>query len=126
MKNKFKTIQLFILLLFVLLLSSCYYDVEETVIPEDTVISFTLDIQPIFTENCILCHPGLIPEPDLTIGNSYDAIINGKYIIPEDLETSTLYQKFLGNPTIMPPSGSLPTYDINLVKTWIEQGALNN
>lgn len=113
--------------ILMLFLSGCYYDesVEETTPPND-VVSFALDIQPIFTSNCISCHPVLISPPDLTTGNSYNSITNTIYIVANDLEASMLYQKLLGNPNIMPPSGSLPAGEIDLIKKWIEQGALNN
>jgi len=115
------------ILLFLLSLVSCFYDegISE-VIPEDSVISYSLDIQPIFDNNCTLCHPLITANPDLTKINSYDAITSDNYIVPEDLDASLLYQKLIGNPNVMPPSGPLPKKEIDLVKTWIEQGALNN
>lgn len=110
---------------FILALSGCYYDkIEEGTIPQQ--VSFTTDIQPIFNTNCTSCHPTLVSPPDLSSGNSYNSITNGDYIIGNDLDGSTLYQRLLGNPSIMPPSGSLSASEINLVKNWIEQGALNN
>jgi hypothetical protein len=112
--------------ILMLFLSGCYYDVGvEEITSSDTVVSFALDIQPILTTNCTTCHP-VLRSPDLTVGNSYNAITNGSYIVPNDLEASVLYQKLLGNPSVMPPSGALPLAKINLVKSWIEQGALNN
>ena len=103
----------------------CYYD-EPAEIDPDKVVSYSADIQPIFNASCIACHPLLQSPPDLTLGNSYISIISNDLIIPNDLEGSVLYQRLLGNPTIMPSSGSLPSSEINLVKIWIEQGALNN
>ncbi len=117
-------------LILLLSLSSCYYD-EEVVIPEvvlDPVedVSFANEIQPIFTEFCAACHPGVAP-PDLTEGNSYAAIINGD-IVPNDLIASLLYQTLITTDSneLMPPGGALSNEDINLVKSWIEQGALDN
>jgi len=117
-------------LILLLSLSSCYYD-EEVVIPEVVLdpiedVSFANEIQPIFTEFCAACHPNAAP-PDLTAGNSYAAIINGD-IVPFDLNASSLYQTLITTDAseLMPPSGSLSDEDINLVKSWIEQGALDN
>jgi hypothetical protein len=111
--------------ILMLFLWGCYYDVGlEEITSPDTVVSFALDIQPILT-NCTTCHP-VLRLPDLTVGNSYNAITNGSYIVPNDLEASVLYQRLLGNPSIMPPSGALTSAKINLIKSWIEQGALNN
>lgn len=117
--------QLAILVLF-MMLYSCYYDVVSDDSDPEGVISFSQDIQPIFDSHCISCHPSISPNPDLTEGNSYNSINNGIYIIPEEPETSLLYQRMLGNPGIMPPSGRLSDPDIALVRVWIEQGALNN
>jgi len=115
--------------ILMLSLSSCYYDeVVEVVIaddPVDEVISFENDIQPIFTTNCASCHPAFA-DPDLTVGNSYSAITDGIYIVPEDLEASLLYQTLLWEVSPMPIVEQLPASEINLVKIWIEQGALDN
>jgi hypothetical protein len=110
-------------------LSSCYYDevIDEVIAddPVDEVISFSTDIQPIFTASCASCHPSFAP-PDLTAGNSYSAITDGTYIVPEDLDASLLYQTLLWEVSPMPISEQLPASETNLVKLWIEQGALDN
>ena len=127
MKEIAKSIPRVTMTILMLFLTSCYYDsIVEEQIPPDEIVSFSLDIQPIFTNNCIECHPVIEAVPDLTEGNSYNSITNGIYIVPDSLDTSLLYQRLLGNPTIMPPSGALPFSDISLFKRWIEQGAQNN
>ena len=110
-----------------LVVSGCFYDegLPEDISPEENV-SFELDIQPIFTTNCASCHPAVISSPDLTEGNSYNSITNGVYIVPNNTDASVLYQRILGNPSIMPPNGSLPSSEIELIRIWIEQGALDN
>ena len=114
-------------LILLLSLSSCYYDEEIVVpeLPEGEVVSFAEDIQPIFTANCASCHP-VFADPDLTVGNSYTAITNGVYIVPEDLEASLLYQTLLWEVSPMPIVEQLPASEINFVRIWIEQGALDN
>lgn len=126
MKKTLKLISQAAVTILMLFLSGCFYDegLPET-LPDNIVVSFALDIQPILTTNCTSCHP-VIVFPDLTEGNSYNAITNGIYIVPNDPNASVLFQKLLGNPNVMPPSGALPASEINLVKRWIEQGALNN
>jgi|SRR5665811_1240468 len=125
MNKILKLISKVVLTMLMLFLSGCFYDEDLAEASPDNV-SFELDIQPIFTSHCTSCHPTLVSSPDLTVGNSYNSITNGVYIIANDLDASVLYQRLLGNPSIMPPSGSLPASEINLVKSWIEQGALNN
>lgn len=118
-------------LILLLSLSSCYYD-EEIVIPEEVLepvedVSFANEIQPIFNEFCVACHP-TVAAPDLTEGNSFNAITitDPNLVIPNDADGSELYQRLIGIGDLMPPSGSLSDADINLVKSWIEQGAKNN
>ena len=114
-------------LITLITLNGCFYDEGITEpIPEETIISYSLDIQPLFNTHCISCHPLIATNPDLTKDNSYEAITSDNYIVPNNLEASILYQKLMGKPDIMPPSGPLPQKDIDLVKKWIEQGALNN
>ncbi len=127
MKNKLKSISKAGVLIFLLSLNSCYYNEIIDDIPLDDVkdISFATDIQPIFTNSCASCHPNSAP-PDLTVGNSWIAIMDGNYIVPNDIGASLLYQTMIGNGNIMPPNGGLPSSEINLVKNWIEQGALDN
>ncbi len=113
-------------MLLCLLPLSCYYDQGEEFDPVDIAVSFKTDIQPIFNRNCILCHPAINPSPDLSEGNSYQSLLNRNLVKANDLNASALYQRLLGNPSIMPPSGGLPESDINLFRNWIEQGALDN
>ena len=111
-------------LMLMLSLTGCYYDevIEIAPLPPGTEVSFANDIQPIFTQSCIVCHGGSI-SPDLREGNSYDVIVNGVFIVPNDIDASVLYQRLIGNGNIMPPGNPLTTTKINLVKSWIEDGA---
>jgi len=127
MTKKNYVLRTLVVLSSTLIISGCYYDeVVEEIILEDTIVSFSAEIQPIFNTNCTSCHPLIVAAPNLTEDKSYDAILMGNYIVSKDLEASILYQRLLGQPTIMPPSGSLPKNKIELIKRWIEQGALNN
>lgn len=128
MKKNLKLLGKAAVLILLLSLNSCYYnEILEDISPPDIVndVSFAIDIQPIFTTSCASCHPSTAP-PDLTAGNSWIAIIDGDYVVPNDLGASPLYQRMIGNGNLMPPSGSLPASEINSVKNWIEQGVLDN
>jgi hypothetical protein len=131
MKKILKLISKAAILILILALSGCYYDeiVEEFVpdIPDDVVVSYELDVQPIFTASCASCHP-TIADPDLTAGSSYSSIINGGYIVPEDPDASILYQTLITTNAqeLMPPSAALPASDIKIIETWIKQGAEDN
>jgi len=124
MKKTVKLISKAAVLMLMLSLTGCYYD-EVVPLPPDYEASFANDIQPIFTQNCASCHGGN-QEPDLREGSAYAEIVNGEFIVPNDIEASVLYQRLVGNGALMPIGNSLSTTKINLVKSWIENGALNN
>jgi mono/diheme cytochrome c family protein len=91
--------------------------------------SFAGDVVPILEANCIFCH-GTMGGWDAT---TYETVIhsgnNGPVVIPGDSEASLLIEKLLGTQTeggIMPPGGSLPESDIQLIIDWIDSGAQDN
>lgn len=129
MKKRIRILGLGFSFILILSLTSCYYDevLEDiTPTPNDDV-SFAADIQPIFNQHCASCHNGGL-DPDLREGTSYNfiTVIDPNQVVPGDADGSELYQRLIGVGNIMPPSGSLSNTDINLVKDWINQGALNN
>ena len=89
-------------------------------------IHYLDDIQSIFTDNCISCHGGthstaldLRSFSDLLVGSN-----NGDVFIASNASSSLLWQKVhLGE---MPPSGNLTSNQINLIATWINEGAIEN
>lgn len=102
------------------MLSSCekYSFKVETINPGDS-IHFQAVIQPIFTDNCILCHNSS-RNPDLRESNSYNSLSSGGYI-DSPFSSCKLYTKVNGNH----PSGLSET-DRAKILTWILQGAKNN
>jgi len=115
------------LLVLLLSLTGCYYDEtsDEISLPPVANVSFANDIQPIFNTSCTSCHNGS-QVPNLIAGVSYNVINNGTYIVANNLIASSLYQSLIGNENLMPIGNPLPATKINLVKSWIEQGAKNN
>ena len=110
----------------VLLCFSCYYDtLIEATIPDDQVVSFENDIQPIFTTNCASCHNSVIANPDLRAGMSFDALIP-EYVSAFDSDNSELVNALPGNNHPVDAGFSLSTIDIALIKAWIDQGAEDN
>lgn len=126
----FKTnlIRISILFIVSLSLSSCYYDTfpEDTGPPPEDV-SYSQDIQPLWDVDCVSCHQGNTP-PDLRAANSYNSLINGNYVIPENADDSVLYHSLLGSNgvSLMPPGNQWPASQINIVEAWINEGAENN
>lgn len=110
-----------------------------------TAVSFSLNVQTIFTANCATgtCHRGTTPAAGLSLveGVSYTNIVgvaaSGKggaiRVVKSASATSYLYQKVINAAGIvgelMPPpasGGSLSPAEKDLIKAWIDQGALNN
>jgi len=113
-------------------MNSCYYDAypeyEDVIIDDDggdtVIISYQDDIVPLWSQ-CVGCHNGNTP-PTLNT-NSFANLLNG-YVTPNDADGSILYKSLLGTGgvSLMPPGSAWSQTKINLVKTWINQGALNN
>jgi len=106
---------------------SCSYD---TLVPEKinptTPVSFTNDIQPIFSQNsspkCTSCHAGST-DPDLREGKSYTSLMNGGFVDTITPANSIIYTEMAANGGM---SGYTNPTDAQLVLLWIQQGAKNN
>lgn len=106
-------------------------------------VSFTGQVQPIFSSNCASsgCHagPGAQQGMDLSSGNAYNSIVNKKStevsafyrVEPSKSDSSYLYMKITGAAGItgarMPfQRGALGSSDMQTIKDWIDQGAKSN
>jgi len=107
-------------------LSNCYKDVilpttASTAPPQ--FVSFSSDLQPIFTTNCALsgCHVTGAQVPYLSAGLAYSQLIGGyvNTILPTK---STLYIMIYGDMAVHIPSAS----DKQKIYDWIRNGAPNN
>ena len=108
----------------------------------ETTVSFQKDIQkPILNGICAKCHSGsdASGDMDLSEGFSYCNIYNKKSsgyspdirVVPGNSEASVLYGKIINTGEWggkMPPAGagSLSDTEINNIKTWIDEGAIDN
>jgi len=106
----------------------------------DTIeVSYSTDIQPIFTNKCVLCHDqNLLAGLDLREGESYNLLVDvlstnyapNLRVEPLSIENSVLWHKIKGDDVyggIMPPVGEpLSNFELEKIKSWIELGALNN
>ena len=123
-----KRFQFAILFALGLMMTSCYYDDEIIIVEDDVVVedvSYEFDIQPLWNQDCASCHNGTIP-PDLRSGSSWSALQDG-WVVPGDADNSTLYKSLIGvGAELMPPGNPWPSSRINLVRDWINQGALDN
>jgi len=105
--------------------------------PPDPTVSFADQIQPIFNNNCIGCHgDGGNAGLDLRAGSSHGNLVNVpstesalSRVEPEDPDNSWLYLKVTAQQNVgteMPPGSGLDTTSAALIRTWIEEGALDN
>ena len=123
-----KIFQILLIVCGGLLMNSCYYDeLQERTIPELPVdptdpdyveIKFGADIQPIFTNNCILCH-NASRNPDLRTANAFSALVP-QYVTAGNANGSPLVVKLAAG------HQNVSTANLTLIKTWINQGAKNN
>ncbi len=102
-----------------------------------TVISYAADIQPIWTANCIVCHGvGGNGGLDLRSPDSHGRLVGiaatgyvGVRIAADEPDQSVLYRKLTGAGGVggfMPPTGMLGPTEIETVRRWIVEGALDN
>jgi hypothetical protein len=106
----------------------------------DTTVGFHADIQPIFDANCAECHAGAGASGslDLSTGNSYASLVGVASVEKPALlrvaaghpEDSYLVMKLEGDPGIdgsrMPFGGTLLPVEIDRIRTWVTQGAVDN
>jgi uncharacterized protein YjdB len=104
-------------------------------------VSFSTQVQPIFTTSCARagCHTTPSPQENMNLsaGNAYAAIVNVPSnqvalmrVLPGDPDNSYLVQKIQGGAGItrMPADGPpfLTAGQIQLIRDWIAAGAQNN
>jgi hypothetical protein len=106
-------------------LVSCEYvtNMPKDIVIPDTPVSFSTDIEPIFTAvNCIQCHPAMM-KPDLSSGKSYASLTSMSLVVANDPAGSKLLQYInKGHQTAVNMTGTQKA----LINKWIEEGAKNN
>ncbi len=99
-------------------------------------VSFSTDVQPILRENCLECHQpgGAGFEASGFDMSTYESLMKGgkygAFVVPGDAFGSNLMVLVEGraDPSIRMPHGrgKLPERDIEVLRTWIQEGAKNN
>ena len=89
-------------------------------------ISYSLTIQPIFTTNCTPCHI-TSTRNDLSLSN-YANIMSGDSdtgpVIDAGDHTNSLLWQYVNSGFMPPGDSNLTASQINLIATWIDEGAL--
>lgn len=105
-------------------------------------VSFSTQVQPLFTNYCILCHApgGSASFLHLTAGSSYAQLVGvastltaggGARVQPSDSTSSVLWKRVSGvgldvTESVMPPGFIMPSAELALIRAWIDEGAPNN
>ncbi len=110
-------------------LVGCYKDV---ILPDAAVdpdgppqaVSFSADIAPLVSSKCALsgCHVSGGHAPNMTLGGSYLAIVNGGFVNTDIPKQSILYKMINGEMQQYIPSAT----DRQKIYDWIRNGAPNN
>jgi ankyrin repeat protein len=95
-------------------------------VPEKIV--FQRDVQPIFKANCITCHGPSQQKNSFRLDRRRDAMRGGTIAVigPGNSTGSRLYLRLIGSDfgMQMPPTGALDQNKIEIIKRWIDQGAV--
>jgi hypothetical protein len=127
-----KAIYIILILVFTMAVVSCRKDyIGNPPIDPNIPVSFKTDVQPILTTNCAKsgCHVAGGQTPNLAADAAYDNLTGLGYVDPADSANpaqDNLYKILTSSTGYMPKSGKLSSHDINLIYTWIKQGAHNN
>ncbi len=117
-----------------LLTPSCMTNIENIEGQEVQDVSFQLNVQPILKQYCVSCH-GNVAGINLS---SYEAVMSNigtnwkeNVVVPGDALNSGLYDVLLERPQFqlqqMPTGGPYLTgNEIEIIKSWINEGAKNN
>ena len=91
-------------------------------------ISYSLTIQPIFNTNCTPCHITSTSN-NLNLSNYANIMsgdINNGPVIDAGDHTNSLLWQYVNSGTMPPGNSNLTASQINLIATWIDEGALDN
>lgn len=96
-------------------------------------VSFSADIQPIFNASCTNCHGnngGVNLTSYQSLMSSTGNFYGNNVVVPGNAEASGLIDKLEPNPQngnrMPPPNGAISGDNINKIRAWINEGALNN
>ena len=93
-----------------------------------TPIDFARDVQPLLKERCFECHGPTKQNNGYRLDRRSVALagVVRPNIVPRSSESSRLYRRVIGSQfgTQMPPDDMLTREEIDILKRWIDEGAL--
>jgi hypothetical protein len=87
--------------------------------PPLTTVSYATDVQPYFDAECTVCHSGASPEGGVDLA-SYTGVMGSSVVTPGDADASLLVQQLEGG------HRNQLQADIDMIRTWIGEGAQDN
>lgn len=90
--------------------------------PDDgSPVTFQVLQEKIFAKSCHRCHSGPAPDEGIDL-STFEATLSSGIVVVGEPNSSKLYRALASGR--MPPRGALPPDQIELVQTWIAQGAI--
>lgn len=116
----------FAFLSLLLLLSSCAFDKEEVIFPEDPLkncdtlnVSYAATVKPVMDTQCATCHSLSLATGGVVLEQYSD--------VKPYADSGQLVSVLEYNSEIkMPTTGKLPLCDIAKIRSWVRDGALDN
>src|SRR5262249_30275751 len=94
---------------------------------EPAKVDFVRDVQPVLKAHCYSCHGPKQQKNGLRLDRRRDAVRGGTIpvIAPGNSAASWLYLVLRGERGLqMPPDGTMSAEEIQVIKSWIDQGAV--
>ena len=114
-----------VVIIFVIIFASCYYDNEEALYPafsnscDTTNVTYSGTIMPILTNNCTGCHSGATPGGGILL-TSHAAVVSKITNVIGSIKHSATFMP-------MPQGGGkLKDCSIKQFDIWVRKGMLNN
>jgi len=87
-------------------------------------VDFSRDVLPVLRQNCVTCHGPTQQNSGLRLDRK-SSVLGRRGVVPGSAENSFLFHRISGSAygSQMPPTGALRAEHIELIKTWINQGA---
>src|SRR5690242_17293884 len=87
-------------------------------------VDFANDVMPILRQNCVPCHGPAQQSSGMRLDRK-SMVISRRGVVPGSSDNSFLFHRISGTEygLQMPPTGPLRPEQIQIIKTWIDQGA---
>src|SRR5215471_3664226 len=87
-------------------------------------VDFANDVMPILRQNCVPCHGPAQQSSGMRLDRK-SVVISRRGVVPGSSDNSFLFHRISGTEygLQMPPTGPLRPEQIQIIKTWIDQGA---